>query len=102
MPRYRPHVAARPSWRCRVCGAARPCSPARLALLGEYREKRTGLLIHLGTLLVEASADLDGQVPPTRLTDRFLTWARIRRGRLATAFTPTGLSLPLSPPACGR
>ncbi|WP_347404376.1 hypothetical protein [Micromonospora sp. WMMD961] len=47
MPRYRPHVAARPSWRCRVCGAAWPCSPARLSLLGEYRENRTGLLIYL-------------------------------------------------------
>ena len=77
MPRYRPHVAARPSWRCRVCGAAWPCSPARLALLGEYREDRAALLIYLGTLLQEAMTDLadhDGQV----LADRFLTWARGR------------------------
>ena len=58
MPRYRPHVAARPSWRCRVCGAAWPCSPARLALLGEYREDRTALLFYLGTLLGEAMSDL--------------------------------------------
>ncbi|TNH23066.1 flavin reductase [Micromonospora orduensis] len=75
MPRYRPHVAARPSWRCRVCGAAWPCSPARLALLGEYRENRTGLLIYLATLLDEAAGDLtdhDG------LAERFLTWARAR------------------------
>ncbi|MFI7573871.1 flavin reductase [Micromonospora sp. NPDC049497] len=75
MPRYRPHVAARPSWRCRVCGAAWPCSPARLALLAEYRENRTGLLIYLGALLYEATDDLtesDG------LADRFLTWARAR------------------------
>ncbi|WP_422736402.1 flavin reductase [Micromonospora sp. WMMD729] len=75
MPRYRPHVAARPSWRCRVCGAAWPCSPARLALLGEYRENRTGLLIHLATLLDEATGDLADTAP---LTDRFLTWARAR------------------------
>ncbi|MGN9775339.1 flavin reductase [Micromonospora sp. H33] len=78
MPRYRPHVAARPSWRCRVCGAAWPCSPARLGLLGEYRENRTGLLIYLGTLMVEAMTDLNGQIPPAALTDRFLTWARAR------------------------
>ncbi|MFE9652503.1 flavin reductase [Micromonospora sp. NPDC006431] len=78
MPRYRPHVAARPSWRCRVCGAAWPCSPARLALLGEYRENRTGLLIYLSTLMHEAMTDLTGQLPPQRLTDRFLTWARAR------------------------
>lgn len=81
MPRYRPHVAARPSWRCRVCGAAWPCSPARLALLGEYRENRTGLLIYLGTLMHEAMTDLaalNGQAAPEGMTDRFLTWARAR------------------------
>ncbi|MFC4022085.1 flavin reductase [Micromonospora sp. GCM10011542] len=75
MPRYRPHVAARPSWRCRVCGAAWPCSPARLALLGEYRENRTGLLIYLGTLLYEATGDL---TDVNGLPDRFLPWARAR------------------------
>ncbi|WP_433311721.1 flavin reductase [Micromonospora sp. CA-269861] len=75
MPRYRPHVAARPSWRCRVCGAAWPCSPARLSLLGEYRENRIGLLIYLAALLYEASGDLAGH---DGLTDRFLTWARAR------------------------
>ena len=78
MPRYRPHVAARPSWRCRVCGAAWPCSPARLALLGEYRENRTGLLIYLATLLQEADEHLGSQLGPDRLTERFLTWARAR------------------------
>ncbi|MCW3817655.1 flavin reductase [Micromonospora sp. DR5-3] len=81
MPRYRPHVAARPSWRCRVCGAAWPCSPARLALLGEYRENRTGLLIYLGALLHEAMtdlADLNAQASPEALANRFLTWARAR------------------------
>ncbi|MFI7607925.1 flavin reductase [Micromonospora sp. NPDC049366] len=75
MPRYRPHVAARPSWRCRVCGAAWPCSAARLALLGEYRGDRTGLLVYLATLLEDATGDLVGH---DRLTDRFLTWARGR------------------------
>jgi hypothetical protein len=81
MPRYRPHVAARPSWRCRVCGAAWPCSPARLALLGEYRDNRAGLLIYLGTLLHEAMTDLtdlNAQTPPEALANRFLTWARAR------------------------
>ncbi|WP_405430207.1 flavin reductase [Micromonospora sp. NBC_00617] len=78
MPRYRPHVAARPSWRCRVCGVAWPCSAARLALLGEYRENRTGLLVYLAALREEADADLGRQVTPDRLTDRFLTWARAR------------------------
>ncbi|MFE9958431.1 flavin reductase [Micromonospora sp. NPDC005299] len=81
MPRYRPHVAARPSWRCRACGAPWPCSPARLALLGEYREDRIALLVHLGTLLCEATTDLTdphGRDAPQRLADRFVTWARPR------------------------
>ncbi|MEU7609666.1 flavin reductase [Micromonospora sp. NPDC049204] len=71
-------MAARPSWRCRVCGAAWPCSPARLALLGEYREDRIGLLVYLATLLCEATGDLPGQAVDDRLSDRFLTWARAR------------------------
>ncbi|MDG9677033.1 flavin reductase [Micromonospora sp. DH14] len=78
MPRYRPHVAARPSWRCRVCGAAWPCSPARLALLGEYREDRISLLVYLATVHHEAAGDLAGQVDNDRLCDRFLTGARAR------------------------
>jgi hypothetical protein len=81
MARYRPHLASRPSWRCRVCGVAWPCSAARLALLGEYRENRTGLLIYLGMLMHDAMTDLaalHGQAPPADLTDRFLTWARAR------------------------
>lgn len=81
MARYRPHVAARPSWRCRVCGAAWPCSPARLALLGEYRENRTNLLIYLGTLMHEAMTDLaalHGRDAPEGLAERFLSWARAR------------------------
>ncbi|WP_255510065.1 flavin reductase [Micromonospora sp. AP08] len=74
-------MAARPSWRCRACGAPWPCSPARLALLGEYREDRIALLVYLGTLLCEATADLTdahGRNAPQRLADRFLTWARAR------------------------
>jgi len=81
MTRYRAHVAARPAWRCRVCGAAWPCSPARLALLGEYRDNRTGLLVYLGTLMEEAMSDLadhNGRSAPKDLATRFLTWARAR------------------------
>ncbi|MGC4772336.1 flavin reductase [Micromonospora sp. DT44] len=78
MPRYRPHVAARPSWRCRVCGAAWPCSPARLALLGEYREDRIGLLVYLAGVLCEAAGDLTCPTGDDRLSDRFITWARVR------------------------
>ncbi len=63
-----------------MCGAAWPCSPARLALLGEYREDRIALLVYLGLLLGEAMDDLarlHGVAPPG-LTERIVTWARPR------------------------
>ncbi|MEW2382535.1 flavin reductase family protein [Micromonospora sp. NPDC047707] len=75
----------RPLWRCRACGAHWPCQPARLALLAEYRHDRPALLIYLGTLMAEASAQLaqlNGHAPPTGLHERFLGWARARDGRM--------------------
>ncbi|WP_309236837.1 flavin reductase [Micromonospora sp. S-DT3-3-22] len=75
-----PHVAMRPLWRCRNCGAEWPCQPARLGLLVEYRDDRTALLVYLAALMTEADHQL-GQLHPGRrpeLTDRFLTWARAR------------------------
>ncbi|NJP30474.1 flavin reductase [Micromonospora sp. HSS6-12] len=82
-----PHVAMRPLWRCRACGAHWPCQPARLALLVEYRHDRPALLIYLGTLMAEASAQLaqlNGNAPPAGLHERFLAWARVRDGRMST------------------
>ncbi|MFE0592758.1 flavin reductase [Micromonospora echinospora] len=81
--RRRPeHTAARPSWRCRACGAPWPCSSARLRLLVEYRGNRPTLLIYLNLMMEDAAADL----PPGRPDDatssdlavRFLSWARAR------------------------
>ncbi|MET7969991.1 flavin reductase [Micromonospora sp. NPDC005305] len=77
----RQHLPMRPLWRCRVCGAEWPCQPARLALLVEYRNDRTALLIYLSTLMAEAGAQLsqlNGHARPENLTERFLTWARVR------------------------
>ncbi|MFF5173085.1 flavin reductase [Micromonospora sp. NPDC000089] len=71
----------RPLWRCRACGAEWPCQPARLALLVEYRDDRTALLVYLGTLMQEAGdqlAQLNGHARPADLVDRFLAWARAR------------------------
>lgn len=73
------HVAMRPAWRCRSCGAPWPCQPARLALLVEYRHDRTALLLYLGGLMAEAT----GQLPGARdLHRRFLGWARGRGGTM--------------------
>lgn len=77
----RPHLPMRPLWRCRACGAEWPCQPARLALLVEYREDRTALLVYLSTLMAEAGAQLaqlNGNAPPADLAERFLSWARAR------------------------
>ncbi|MEV0809513.1 flavin reductase [Micromonospora sp. NPDC050200] len=75
-----PHAPMRPLWRCRNCAAEWPCQPARLALLVEYRDDRTGLLVYLGGLMAEATDQLAQLHPQTRLdlTERFLAWARAR------------------------
>ncbi|MFG2060054.1 flavin reductase [Micromonospora sp. NPDC048871] len=78
-----PHVAMRPLWQCRNCGAEWPCQPARLALLMEYRKDRLGLLLYLGGLMVQARDQLS-QLNPEHtpdLYDRFLGWARRRDRR---------------------
>ena len=77
MPRRREHTPSRPTWRCAACGIAWPCSPAKLRLLGEYRTDRAALLIYLATLQTEAAEQL-ADIPPARLADRFIGWARAR------------------------
>ncbi|WBB81551.1 flavin reductase [Micromonospora sp. WMMD882] len=69
----REHTPCRPSWRCATCGAAWPCSPAKLGLLGRFRGDRVGLLVLLGELLVDAAGELPADVD---LCARFITWAR--------------------------
>lgn len=67
--------------RCQACGIAWPCSPAKLRLLAEYRERRTDLLVYLATLQAEAAEQLaepDHDTPPADLADRFAGWARAR------------------------
>ncbi|MGI5212199.1 hypothetical protein [Plantactinospora sp. CA-290183] len=72
--RFRAHVPARPSFRCRGCGAPWPCQPARLSLLLAYRNDRVGLMIYLACQLHRALHDLPG-VDPVDLSTRFLGWA---------------------------
>ncbi|MFE0594080.1 flavin reductase [Micromonospora echinospora] len=70
----RDHVAARPSWRCRACGAPWPCQPAKLRLLRTYADDRLALMAWLGVTMAEAVRDLpdDG----TDVIARFVRWAR--------------------------
>ena len=75
------HVAMRPLWLCRRCGAQWPCPRARQSLLTEYEGSRTSLLIYLATLMAEARDQLTRLNPDQApdLTERFITWARVGR-----------------------
>ncbi|MFG1777378.1 flavin reductase [Micromonospora sp. NPDC049051] len=73
----RDHVPSRPTWRCRACGIAWPCSPAKLRLLAKYRGDMPGLMVHLVELREEAAAQLAQQDAGTQSTDlhrRFTDW----------------------------
>ncbi|SCG58027.1 hypothetical protein [Micromonospora halophytica] len=60
------HVAARPIWRCRACGAPWPCQPAKLHLRREYAHDPAGLATYLCLLMHDAIND-DLQLRPGRL-----------------------------------
>ncbi|MBY8870970.1 hypothetical protein K7640_03820 [Micromonospora sp. PLK6-60] len=76
----RRHVAARPTWRCRVCAAPWPCQPAKLALRADYADDRPGLAVYLCTLLHDAVADRlrvrPDEVNPAEFFARFIGWTR--------------------------
>lgn len=82
----RPHTPVRPLWRCRRCGCPWPCSPARLALLVEYKDARSSLAVYLGLALADALDDLHRLGLDTGgVHARFLGWLRARGGPPASA-----------------
>lgn len=70
------HVPQRPSWHCRTCGHAWPCTNARADLMAESTTCRTPMLVYLSLCLADASADLSPGGLPPNLYDRFIGWAR--------------------------
>ncbi|MGX7669037.1 flavin reductase [Plantactinospora sp. DSM 117369] len=78
--RFRPHTPARPSFRCRTCGAGWPCQPARLGLLRAYRDNRIGLLVYLAGQLQRALQDLP-TTDPRELATRIVYWLPRSRPR---------------------
>ncbi|MDG4792680.1 hypothetical protein [Micromonospora sp. WMMD1082] len=71
------HTPARPTWRCRGCGAPWPCQPAKLRLLAAYKGNMPGLMVYLVKLRQEAAdqlAELDSGTPPADLHVRFTDW----------------------------
>lgn len=76
-PRPADHIPSRPTWRCRACGVAWPCSTAKLNLLAKYRERGAELKAYLLRLHEEAASQLaelnDGQ-RPAHLEQHFTAW----------------------------
>ncbi|MBF9134591.1 hypothetical protein I0C86_37530 [Plantactinospora sp. S1510] len=80
----RDHVAQRPIWLCRACGAEWPCLTARSLLPIDYYADPLALRVHLATLLQAAVEDLQRLCPepgpdPARMYARFLGWIEPRR-----------------------
>lgn len=48
------HLAVQPGGVCRVCGDPWPCAVERAALVQEYRDARSSLLIYLCLQLIDA------------------------------------------------
>ncbi|MEQ4301199.1 flavin reductase [Plantactinospora sp. B6F1] len=76
--RWRRHVPAHPSYRCRACGAPWPCQQARLALVTAFRGDRVGLMVYLGAQLARALRERP-DVHPALLAGQILYWVPRRR-----------------------
>lgn len=71
---YKPlHLAASPGGPCSICRAPWPCTVERKALLDEYREARSSLLIYLCLRLIEA-LDHNPVEVAAELRSRYLGW----------------------------
>ena len=79
------HLPERRTWLCSTCGAEWPCRPRRAALIAEYAEAPTSLVLVMNASLIEAGDDMP-DVPAGVLNARFLGWLWAPRG--------TGLSGP--------
>ncbi|GGR28116.1 hypothetical protein GCM10010168_52720 [Actinoplanes ianthinogenes] len=69
------HTWERPSWKCRSCGCAWPCEPARVILAAE--SDRVSLALYMSGHLEQAVVDLPRR-PPSEMFDRFLRWTHVR------------------------
>ncbi|GAB3843727.1 hypothetical protein GCM10029963_19200 [Micromonospora andamanensis] len=79
--RIEAHVPSRPTWRCQACGAAWPCSPAKLRLLAVYRDDKPALMVHLIELREEAAGQLaesGSDEDAAGLHRRFTDWVPVR------------------------
>lgn len=65
------HIAARPSWDCKVCGQQWPCEPARQELSSTLG--RTALTMQMWVYFEAAAHEIKGALA-IDLFDRFLNW----------------------------
>lgn len=65
------HIAARPSWDCRVCGDPWPCEPARKELVASHT--RTELAVQMWVYFDAAAREMP-QALAVDMLHRFLDW----------------------------
>ncbi|MFG1602427.1 hypothetical protein [Actinoplanes sp. NPDC049265] len=74
------HLWIRPSWDCRTCQQPWPCPTAREAMLDEFQQFPSVLIVYMHSQMTAAFLDMtaSGQSPPADLFERFLYWATPR------------------------
>lgn len=78
----RPHLPMRPVGLCRACAAPWPCSPAQLALLGEFSGQPLSLSVYLAAAMTDAITDsvaLGVSVDLPAMHARYLGWVALAR-----------------------
>lgn len=71
------HTAERPSWMCRVCGAAWPCDPAKKAMRDEAQRTYLGML--MWGFMDDFINDIISDEHPNEFStafERFIGWTR--------------------------
>ena len=72
------HTPDRPTWDCRVCGAAWPCAPGKVQMVEEFEGSRLSLVMYLWAQMTDAVDDYmaTGADVPKDLFERIVHWER--------------------------
>jgi hypothetical protein len=92
------HRGERPSWYCAVCSEPWPCPVAKVELAEQYQQFPRGLVLYLGSCLLEAIDDWiagDGG-SSLDLYERFMSWAEVSDPK------PSGRKVTSGPPSPAR
>ena len=67
------HIAARPSWDCRLCLKPWPCDPAREEIMATMNRVERSVLMWV---YLEAAAEEIRGMPLSEIFARFVSWTR--------------------------